>query len=243
MQITSDALFFHVHWSVHKSRTSRNEFFTSVHLWALEEVLKTPGSGVNVWPASTACFLFVLSVVITDQTGRNKPYRNYKKKKKKKWSKTENRKNSKLHWRHGGRNELEFASCFIDVILSNQPKGSDAKASVVRFSVVYIINESTAVLIFKDAVRVEASWIIDLYDGMSPPSPPTVNTEIYEAYTDVLDKWVDTVNISPYIFIRWRFNFLGRTKTWNRWLLMYDVARGSSFEGCCCHIQDVNLKT
>lgn len=91
--------------------------------------------------------------------------------------------------------------------------------------------DPTAVLIFKDAVRVQASWIIDLFDGMFFH---TVNTEIYKAHAYVLDKWVDTVNTMPYIFICWSFNFLGRTKAKKkRCLLMYDVPRASYFEDYC----------
>lgn len=68
----------------------------------------TPGSGVNIWPASAACCLFVLSVMITTVMIKREeinlePFYLFIHLFIHKWSKTEKQEESKLHCQHGGQ--------------------------------------------------------------------------------------------------------------------------------------------
>lgn len=87
MQITSDALFFpHALITTQIQDKQKWIFYKRSSLgFRTEDVLKTPGFGVNISDLLlTTCVWCMLSVLITNQTGRNKPTSTRKEKKKKK---------------------------------------------------------------------------------------------------------------------------------------------------------------
>lgn len=135
MQITSDALFFpHALITTQIQDKQKWIFYKRSSLgFRTEDVLKTPGFGVNISDLLlTACFWCMLSVLITNQTGRNKPTRTRKEKKKK------HRRSRNCTVDMAAKMKHNLLS-FIDVMLCNQ--GSDANASMESISVIFIIYE------------------------------------------------------------------------------------------------------
>lgn len=161
MQITSDALFFfHMHWSVHKSRTSRNEFFTSVQIWASEQRKCWKHQALE-W-ISDLLLLYASCLCCRFGGLIKREERNLQE-----WHTHTHIEFplKKLHcstwWPNGIRIRSVFPRHSLCCAINH--KGQMLKLAWWAFQSYILLMkcESAVVLIFKDAVRVGASWIID----------------------------------------------------------------------------------